>query len=143
MAIDRRHIGFTLAPFTLTVDPEQLAHFGRAIGAPPSVAADPIAPPTFMKVIEGEHGSSRAILAALDIDLRGVLHAEQQFDYITPICAGDRLTVTRTVTDIQTKKGGTLEFLVIESVIARVDGKLAGRSRQVLLVRTPAARPSP
>jgi len=34
-----------------------------------------------MKVIEGENGSSRAIVAALGVDLRRVMHVEQEFDY--------------------------------------------------------------
>jgi hydroxyacyl-ACP dehydratase HTD2-like protein with hotdog domain len=96
------------------------------------------ASPTFMKVIEGAHDSSRAILAELQVDLRRVLHAEQQFEYHLPIRAGDHLTITRTVTDIYEKKDGAMEFIVIESVAAQPNGAIAARSRQVILVRSPA-----
>ncbi|MDB5987875.1 MAG: hypothetical protein JWR16_2928 [Nevskia sp.] len=134
MAIDRRHLGYTLPTFDVTVEPERLAEFAAAIGAD---AGSGLAPPTFMKAIEGEHGSSRAILEALNVDLRRVLHAEQQFDYLVPIVAGERLSVSRSVTDLYEKKNGVMEFIVIESVISKQDGSIAGRSRQVVLVRHP------
>ncbi|MNR00073.1 hypothetical protein D3C85_1158330 [compost metagenome] len=88
-----------------------------------------------MKVIEGEHGSSRAMLEALNIELRRVLHAEQSFEYFLPIRVGDVLEVVRSVSDHYTKKGGTMEFLVIESRISRTDQQLVGRSEQILLLR--------
>lgn len=143
MAINRRHIGFSLPPFTVSVEPRRLKQFALAIGEPAHERQIVMAPPTFMKVIEGEQQSSQTLLVALGVDLRCVLHAEQQFDYLLPISAGDRLTVTRTVTDVYAKKGGTLEFIVIESVVTRAEGIIAGRSRQVVLVRNPPFQGAP
>jgi hypothetical protein len=88
-----------------------------------------------MKAIEGEHNSSRRILEVMGVPLARVLHAEQQFDYFTPIRAGDRLQVQRSVTDIYDKRDGEMEFIVIESRIWREDGTAVGRSRQLILVR--------
>lgn len=143
MAIDRRHVGYALPPFTVEVDPRRLAAFAAAIGErDPRLAAE-VAPPTFMKVLEGEHDSSRAILAALEVPLARVLHAEQQFEYLAPIRAGDRVTVRRTVTDLYEKKGGAMEFIVIESVLTGAAGLLLGRSRQVVAVRNPRPEARP
>ena len=136
MPIDRRYIGFRLQPFTVMVKAEQLRRFGEAIGiGGPSIDYS-MAPPTYMKVIEGEGNSSRAIVSALQIDLRRILHVEQEFEYGVPIRVGDRVTVERAVTDIYAKKGGALEFLVVESTLHNGDGALAGRSRQTILVRS-------
>ena len=93
--------------------------------------------PTFMKMVEGEHNSSRRILDTLAVDLRRVLHAEQQFDYLGPILAGDQLDVVRRVADIYERKNGLMEFIVIESTIVHAERGLLGRSRQVVLVRNP------
>jgi hypothetical protein len=138
MAIDRRHLGYALPPFTVEATAERIARFARAIGSADTAPA--LAPPTFMKAIEGDNNSMRRILEALAVDLRRVLHAEQQFDYLEPIRCGDQLQVQRTVTDLYDKKNGQMEFIVIESTVTRADGVLAGRSRQLLLVRNPAPK---
>lgn len=141
MAIDRKFLGFALPAFKVTATPERLAAFARAIGQSDSDCG--IAPPTFMKAVEGEDNSSRRILEALGVDLRRVLHAEQQFDYFAPIRSGDVLRVQRTVTDLYDKKSGAMDFIVIESSVTRDDGVLAGKSRQVVLVRNPTPKVAP
>ncbi|GAC1629393.1 MAG: MaoC family dehydratase N-terminal domain-containing protein [Nevskia sp.] len=140
MAIDRAHLGYALPAFTVEASRERIAAFRRAVGLPVPEHGELLAPPTFMKAVEGEHNSSRRILDALGVDLRRVLHAEQQFDYFAPIRAGDRLRVQRSVTALYEKKNGALEFIVIESDVRRDDGAATpvGKSRQVVLVRKPA-----
>lgn len=138
MAVDRALIGYALPAFDVVASAEHLAQFARAIGM--STVPD-VAPPTYMKAVEGQNNSSRRILDALAVDLKRVLHAEQQFDYLAPIRTGDVLRVQRTVTDVYERKNGQMEFIVIESSVTRVaDGELAGRSRQIVLVRHPAPR---
>lgn len=130
----KSYIGYQHPVFEVRVTREGLDQFNQAIGAV-GMKEDSPAPPTYMKVIEGEGGSSRAILTALDIKLHRVLHAEQSFEYHGPIHAGDVLEVHRGICDHYTKKNGTLEFLVIESRVRRVDGKLVGCSKQILILR--------
>jgi hypothetical protein len=135
MTIDRAHLGHALPPFTVEVTQARIAQFRAAIGA--ITGAPDVAPPTFMKAVEGEHNSSRRILEALGVDLKRVLHAEQQFDYLGAIRAGDVLQVQRTVTDLYDRKNGAMDFIVIESTITHAERGLLGRSRQVVLVRNP------
>jgi N-terminal half of MaoC dehydratase len=130
--IDRKHIGFSLAPFTVLVDHEQLRRFAEAIG---NSVHSGLAPPTYMKVIEGKNGSSRAIVAALGVDLRRVMHVEQEFEYGAPIRGGDHVTVERRVVDIYGRKDGAHEFVVVESALQNGDGVSVGRSTQRILVR--------
>lgn len=117
--------------FAVTVSGERLRQFAAAIGAP----SNAIPPPTYLKVIEGEGDSSRAILSALGVDLTRVLHAEQEFEYYASFRGGDQLTVERVVSDIYERKGGQLEFIVVDSEVRHAAGGLVGRSRQVILVR--------
>lgn len=139
MTIDRCHIGFSLPSFKVSIDPERLRLFAQAIGEE-NPCFEKIAPPTFLKAIEGENNSSRVILEALQIDLKRVLHAEQQFDFIEPVRAGDSITVERRVMDIYDKREGALEFVVIESVLSNEARAVVGRSRQVVMVRNATKR---
>lgn len=140
MSIDRRHVGFALPTFALTITPERLGCFAEAIGESNGTLRQVIAPPTFLKVIEGEGGSSRRIMEELEVDLRRVLHAEQQFEYFLPIRAGDSITVSRKVAEIYQKKGGEMEFIVIETGFFDAAGQRVALSRQIVLVRHPKKR---
>lgn len=139
MGIDRRHVGFTLPKFTLSIAPERLAAFAEAIGETDFASATMV-PPTFLKVIEGEGGSSRRILDELAVDLRRVLHAEQQFEYYAPLRVGDSVTVERKVAEIYEKKGGEMEFIVIETSFFGTAAECRALSRQIVLVRHPKQR---
>lgn len=135
MSVDRSFLGHSLPSFTVTITPERLAKFAEAIGERnPAFARDTL-PPTFLKVIEGEGGSSRRILDDLKVDLKRILHAEQQFEYFAPIRAGDTISVQRKVADLYEKKGGEMEFIVIETSFAQASGQVAAISRQIVLIR--------
>ena len=137
MSIDRGFLGFALQKFTVTISQERLACFAEAIGETKPVLDGDIVTPTFLKVIEGEGGSSRKILDELHVDLKRILHAEQHFEYFLPVRAGDTITVERRVSDIYEKKDGQMEFIVIESSFSDPAGRLAAKSRQVVLLRNP------
>lgn len=143
--IDRSRIGFTTTPTAVTVDGWRVKLFCQAIGETDPVYLDPAAagvaghpacpvPPTFLKAIEGEHFSSAQLLAMLGVPLRGVLHAEQAFEHLAPVHVGDRVTVSRTITDIHDKKNGTLTFIVVDTHY-RVAERPVATSRQTILVR--------
>lgn len=140
MSIDPSFIGFKLPRFDVRVDDAELARFRAATGAAMDQASGDCLPPTYLKVIEGTGGSSRTIVEALGIDLRRMLHAGQEFEYLRPIKAGDTVTVEREVTAIEPKKGGALELVVIASTFRDTAGRELARSRQSLLVRNPVPR---
>jgi len=138
MALDRSRIGYRLPTFTVTVEPAALAAFADAIGETDPAFRGEIAPPTFMKVLEGQDNSSRRIMEALGADLKRILHAEQSFEYIAPICAGMQLSVSRRVADMYDRRDGQLEFVVIETTFSDAEAGVLGRSRQLVLVRNPS-----
>lgn len=144
--IDRKFIGYQLKPSVLTVDRTRLQFFAKAIGEKDPVYVDPTAaqaagyadvpaPPTFLFAAELDSGANDQLLADLDIPLAKLLHGEQSFRYLKPVCAGDTVTVQSTITDIYDKKGGKLEFAVKDSKVTNQRDELVAELRTVLVVR--------
>ncbi|MGQ3003885.1 MAG: MaoC family dehydratase N-terminal domain-containing protein [Hydrogenophaga sp.] len=144
--IDRKFIGHRLKPSVLTVDRTRLQFFAKAIGEKDPVYvdlaaaqaagyADVPAPPTFLFAAELDSGANDQLLADLDIPLAKLLHGEQSFRYLQPVCAGDTVTVQSTITDIYDKKGGKLEFAVKDSRVTNQREELVAELRTVLVVR--------
>lgn len=118
------YIGRQLASFTFDVERSQLRLFAKAIGEKRAVYLDVDAakaagyrdlpaPPTFPFTIGMNPDDQFDMLKAIDVDLARVLHGEQSFEYMGPICAGDRVRVKREIVDAYEKKGGALSFFVI------------------------------
>ncbi|WP_382321106.1 MaoC family dehydratase N-terminal domain-containing protein [Hydrogenophaga sp. UC242_50] len=144
--IDKKFIGYQLKPSVLTVDRTRLQFFAKAIGEKNPVYVDPAAakaagyadvpaPPTFLFAAELDSGANDQLLADLDIPLAKLLHGEQSFRYLRPVCAGDTVTVQSTITDIYDKKGGKLEFAVKDSRVTNQREELVAELRTVLVVR--------
>ena len=144
--IDRKFIGYELKPSVLTVDRTRLQFFAKAIGEKDPVYVDPAAaraagyadvpaPPTFLFAAELDSGVNDQLLVDLDIPLAKLLHGEQSFRYLQPVCAGDTVTVQSTITDIYNKKGGKLEFAVKDSQVTNQRSELVAELRTVLVVR--------
>ena len=144
--IDKKFIGYQLKPSVLTVDRTRLQFFAKAIGETDPVYLDPAAaqaagyadlpaPPTFLFAAELDSGANDQLLADLDIPLAKLLHGEQSFRYLQPVCAGDTVTVQSTITDIYDKKGGKLEFAVKDSRVTNQRSELVAELRTVLVVR--------
>lgn len=144
--IDRKFIGYQLKPSVLTVDRTRLQFFAKAIGEKDPVYVDPAAaraagyadvpaPPTFLFAAELDSGANDQLLTDLGIPLAKLLHGEQSFRYLKPVCAGDTVTVQSTITDIYDKKGGKLEFAVKDSKVTNQRSELVAELRTVLVVR--------
>ncbi len=145
MTIDRRHIGYRTQPTTVAVDRWRVKLFCQAIDDTDPVYWDSASaqaagyqdcplPPTYLKTVEGEHVSSAALLKLLEVSVRSVLHAEQVFEYLAPVHAGDAVTVYREIVDIHDKKDGALSFIVVDTHY-QVSTQAVARSRQTILVR--------
>ena len=148
MAIDPAAIGTTLQPVEITVDAARLRFFAKAIGEKNPVYLDSAAaaaaghpdlpvPPTFLFSIELDSPDPFAWMADLGVDLRFVLHGEQVFTYHSTAHAGDTLIATSTISDIYSKKGGALDFVVKDTAVTRADGSTVADLRAVLVVRNP------
>jgi len=142
--MDQSDIGRVGAPQVLHVEFGKIREFARAIKDDNPLYFDPeyandeaggvLAPPTFtMTLAHWDSGKGRP---ALDLDLRRLLHGEQEFEYLRPIHAGDVLTATTRVANVFEKagsRGGTMKFAVLETEFKNQKGVLVLRSRSTLI----------
>jgi acyl dehydratase len=144
--IDRRHIGHTLAPFSVPVEAGRLRFFAKATGQTDPVYTDTAAardaghrdlpvPPTFLFCLEMEGPNPAAIRELLGLDYRRLLHGEQQFSYHAMAHAGDVLSFEQRIDDIYDKKGGALEFVVRLTRVSNQHAQLVAELRSVTVMR--------
>jgi acyl dehydratase len=144
--LDRADIGRESPAQTLLVTRSRLRAFARATGQTDPVYTDVDAaeqaghrdlpvPPTFFFSIELEAPDPFRGLTDLGIDLRTVLHGEQEFSYHRMAHAGDELTARARFTDVYEKKGGALQFLVKETTVTDQHGALVATLRSTTVIR--------
>ena len=150
--IDRKFIGLKTPPRSVEVEKGQLRFFAKATGETNPVYTDEAAakaaghpaipaPPTFAFTLNNlAPGKGPSWLSQMGVDIGNVLHGEQSFEYHRPIYAGDTITLAGRVTDIYDKKGGALEFIVMENDATNQKGELCVRMRAVTVVRNQGAQ---
>ena len=129
------------------VERGKIAEFARAVmnSSPAYDRPDAVAPPTFPQSMalwrarapRPESGTGRA-----GLDMRRVLHGEQEFEYIRPLRAGEVLTASTHVKDRyekEGKRGGTMTFIVSETVFRDQDGETVAYSRGTTIQTSKAA----
>ena len=99
---------------------------------------DILAPPTFSSCLKALAPSIELSYDSLGIDYKRLLHAEEKIESLQPIYAGDQLTLVGKVTDIYEKKGGALQFIVIQTQIHRSEA-LVQQVTSTLVMRQEAA----
>ena len=133
--LGRDIIGTRWPPHSVLVEHGRLRLFAEAVGAPPAAAGDrPRVPPTllFGLDLDGRPGER---LAAMGVDLRRVLHGEQAFTYHRPAYAGDTLTFETTITDLYERRGGALQFIVLDTRVTNQHAEHVADMRCVTVVR--------
>jgi acyl dehydratase len=149
--IDRdRHVGTVSEPRTATVEAGFLKFFAKATGETDPVYFDEDAaraaghpgipmPPTYLFSLQLSAPARRGDLFdaenGVGVDMRRILHGEQAFTYHHPIHAGDRITMVTTTSDVYSKKGGALDFVVQETRFENQHGALCAEARQVSVIR--------
>lgn len=153
MAVDTAHVGTALRPVTAVLERGRVRAFSRSTGQTDPVYLDieaararghrdlPV-PPTMLFAIELEQDDPFAWLSAMGVDLRFVLHGEQRFDYHRVAHAGEELTATSRVTDVYSKRGGALDFVVKATTVTAAGGPVAELTT-VIVVRNPDPEPDP
>ncbi len=152
MAIDAdKARAYRFDPIVVPVERGRLALFARVTGQADPVYSDLAAaraaghpdvpvPPTFFFGLELEIPAPFGYLVELGIDLRHVLHGRQTFRYHALAYAGDTLTLTSRITEVVSRSGRGLEFLVKQTDITR-DGALIAQAGSTIVVRQPAVTP--
>lgn len=146
--IDTKYIGRQLPTSYFEIEKGRLRFFAKAIGETRPEYIDEAAakaagyrslpvPLTFLMSAELDAGTLFSLLDELHIPLGKILHGEQSFTYLAPVCAGDVLKVDSHIANIYSKKGGALDFIVKDSVLTNQDGIRVSEARSVIVVRNP------
>ncbi len=101
---DLTPIRFTVGPITQ----EKLSQFNRAVRADYSVGTAPTFATTLRK---GEF----EFLERLRVNLMGLLHTDQEYQFVAPICEGDLLEVETKLSSTRQKRG--MVFVSLESEV--------------------------
>ncbi len=144
--LERSTIGHKFDSYSVDIEKGRLKFFAKAIGETnpvyscESAARDAgyktiPAPPTFPFVLDFEGPELYPVIDYLGMDFGRILHGSHEFEYLGEMYAGDTITVTSRLKDIFDKKGGELEFVVIESSYINQDFELVARAVNTIVYR--------
>lgn len=123
-------------PFVYPIEKTKLREFLLAIGEdnPVYTSDDPPLPPTFSTLfLFWGGGGLQDALKQIDVDIWNVLHAEQEYEYLSEMHIGDTITGTTRIADVYEKAGMT--FLVFETEYVNQAGDPVLRERARIIVR--------
>jgi acyl dehydratase len=147
---DTSKIGQSFAPFTYQVQRNKIHELNVAIGDEnpiyhsreaaeeagfPDVPLSPTSPTLFSNWATRKTGPS---MADIGIDVRRILHGEEEFEYIAPIYPGDMLTGTTTLVDGKTRQGSdnhAMDILTTETRYVNQDHQHVLTTRATIIVR--------
>jgi len=95
---------------------------------------DVVAPPTFTTILFGRY-SLQALVddPELGLNYDRLVHGDMRFSFARPVVAGDRLTVTTHVAEVDTRMGN--DFLTLRAEIDTEDGERVVTALSQLVVR--------
>ncbi len=143
--LSKSHIGRLSEEREIAIERGQLKLFAKAIGETNPVYfnvefakkqgyPDLLAPPTFGSCLRLLAPAEELSYESLGIDYKRLLHAEESFEYYLPLYANDEVVLQGEVIDIFDKKGGALQFLVMQTEIKK-NQKLAQVIRGTLVMK--------
>jgi acyl dehydratase len=131
---DKSDIGKVGKPVTMRIEAGKIREFAKAIKDrnplyyDEAVAKQEIGgimpPPTFLMTLA--HWDDGEGQPRVQLDIRRILHGEQEFEYFNPIYVGDTLTAVTKVANIFEKtggRGGTMKFVVMDTDFTNQKGE--------------------
>lgn len=116
-------------PVPFVLDEGRVRAFARAIGH----SSDGV-PPTIVTVPEIEAGLANVVAdPELGIDLSGVLHSEQEYEWHRALSAGETLTAEARIEGIRARGG--MRFVTLRTELRDEAGGLVAEGRTTLIVR--------
>jgi len=144
MAEQDPRIGRAGAPVTMRVEYGKIREFARAISDDDPIYFDEeyakseaggiMAPPTFTQTLIFWDGGRGRVDYGLD--RRRLLHGEQEFEYVRPIYAGDVLTATARISNVEKrpgKRGGEMTLVTLETEFKNQRGEIVLYSRSTVI----------
>ena len=134
---DKSHVGRRYSAPGQRVDPVPARAMARAIAGAGEVREADAVPPTFAAVY-----CLAPTLAQLfgdpevGIDLAGLIHGEQSFEWPEPVHPGDVIDATAEITGVDTRRGMTFVRLAMEAT-RPADHAVVCRATSLMIVRAP------
>lgn len=134
----RESKGFSLPPVNVAIERGRLRFFSQVLGETDPIHTDLaaareaghpdiVAPPSFFMAVEAlanderERDGARPIFDIIGCDYGRLLHGDEHYTYHGSIYAGDELSYTTTIIDFQDKKGGLLEFALLNATLTHAE----------------------
>lgn len=144
--IDKKYIGQAFLPVIADVEKWQLKFFAKAVRETNPIYFDEevaqaaghrsiLAPPTYACTLSCSVPDPFAKFIAMGMNLQRILHAQQRFEYFGPIYAGDKITFESRIADIYENRGGSMQFVIEETVATNQEGEVTTRLRQTIVER--------
>jgi acyl dehydratase len=148
---DTSKVGQSFPPFTFEVDRRKIHELALAIGDDNPIyhsreAAQaagyrdvPLSPtaPTIFTFWENTQIMNQ--LSSVGINVMRILHSEEEYDYIAPVCSGDILTGVTTIISGKSRRGRegspSMDILTAETRYTDQQGKHVLSARMTIVVR--------
>ncbi len=147
MEVTKEHIGLTTERYKVDIEKGHIRRFCQAIGdtnplfldeqaASESAYGSLIAPLTFPVALSDE-----TVAFPLQLDVRRMLHGEQEFIYHKPLRPEASYTAQMKVSDIYEREGksGKMQFIVLDTEFRDDSDELVVVSRTNIIYRTQGA----
>jgi hypothetical protein len=138
--VNKNMVGREGPKFDVVVERGKIREFARATGssAPDYLdVPDPVSPATFLTTSAFWQPEDDDLYRQLDIDLRRLLHGEQEFVFLRePPRAGTVLhaqTVVEEIYEKEGRRGGVMSFVVTRSDFTDDNGAVVAQSRTTLI----------
>ena len=131
---DQSHVGRRYQAAGQVVDAAAADAFARAIAGADEVYEPGSVPPTYAALyclfptlyqLFGD--------AEVNVNLAGLVHGEQSFEWPSPVRGGDVVDATAVIASVEEKRGMT--FLGIEHHATRQDGAVVCQGRSLMIIR--------
>ena len=131
---DVSHVGRRYRAAAQVVRAERVAEYASAVGGADEPFSPGSVPPTFAAVYCLLPALAEVLAdAELGIELAGLIHAEQSFEWPVPARPGDVVEASAEVASVEGKRGMT--FLTLDLLAVNQSGDTVCRGRSLLLLR--------
>lgn len=125
MPISDAHVGRTYpATEPYQVSRAKIAEFAAALGDgdnPSYQGQTPVAPPTFAVVLSAAAWDAMFADPELELSLSRTVHADQRFDWVRPLTAGDEITAQLRIEKVRAR--GPMAIITIAVTLATTAGE--------------------
>jgi hypothetical protein len=131
---DQSHVGRRYRASGQAVEADRVARFAHAIRGEGGALGAGSVPPTYAAVYCMHPALAQLFSdSELGMDLAGLIHGEQSFEWPVPVRPGDLLDASAEITAVEEKRGMTFVTVGLEATNAA--GEVVCRGRSLLIIR--------